>query len=199
MMTVRISQMKRLARWGIVVCLVLAGAYLGALSLRIARQAAVDEARPADVILVLGAAEYRGRPSPVLKARLDHALDLYKRQLAPLILTTGGSGGDPDYTEGDVGRSYLIGLGVPAEAIAVERESDSTAHSVAAAGEIMERMGQHSCIVVSDGYHILRAKMMIESRGIVAYGSPRPGGGAVPWWIYPREAASYLIWAIGLR
>src|SRR5215472_9862189 len=76
-----------------------------------------DEAQPADVILVLGAAEYNGRPSPVLRARLDHAIDLYKEKLAPRILTTGGAGGDPVYTEGTVGRSYLMSHGVPADAV----------------------------------------------------------------------------------
>jgi vancomycin permeability regulator SanA len=74
------------------------------------------------VILVLGAAEYRGRPSPVLKARLDHALDLYRKRLAPRIMTTGGAGGDPVFTEGGVGRDYLTSQGVPPEAIVVERE-----------------------------------------------------------------------------
>ena len=77
------------------------------LSVRIEQQSTRDEAQPADVILVLGAAEYRGRPSPVLRARLDHALELYERKLAPRILTTGGAGGDPVFTEGGVGRSYL--------------------------------------------------------------------------------------------
>ncbi len=182
-------------------CVATLAAYLGALALRIADQAGVDETRNADLILVLGAAEYRGRPSPVLKARLDHALELYRAKMAPLILTTGGAGGDPEYTEGDVGRTYLIEHSVPAEAIVVERESDSTAHSVAAAGEIMERMGLRSCLVVSDGYHILRAKKMLEARGLGAYGSPRrvAAGAEEPWWIYLREAVSYLVWAIGLR
>src|SRR4051794_23495692 len=72
----------------------------------IERQSTVDEARPADVILVLGAAEYRGRPSPVLVARLNHALWLYHEGLAPRILTTGGAGGDPSFTEGEVARAY---------------------------------------------------------------------------------------------
>src|SRR5579871_6556269 len=84
-------------------------------SMQIERQAYRDEAQPADVILVLGAAEYRGRPSPVLKARLDHALDLYRRHLARNIMTTGGAGGDPVFTEGEVGRAYLAAQGVPAE------------------------------------------------------------------------------------
>ena len=93
------------------------------ISVRIERQATRDEAQPADVIVVLGAAEYRGRPSPVLKARLDHALDLYRKHLAPRIMTTGGAGGDPVFTEGGVGRDYLTSQGVPPEAIVVERRA----------------------------------------------------------------------------
>src|SRR5215831_20687097 len=99
--------------------------YVAYLSVRIEQQSFREEARPADVILVLGAAEYRGRPSPVLRARLDHALGLYRRGIAPRILTTGGAGGDPIFTEGGVGRSYLIAHGVPSEAIVVENESES--------------------------------------------------------------------------
>src|SRR5436305_13593655 len=120
------------------------------LSLRIEQQSNVDEAQPADVIIVLGAAEYRGRPSPVLKARLDHALELYNRQLAPRIMTTGAAGGDPLYTEGAVGRSYLTSHGVSDEAVIVEPEGESTVQSTALAAEIMRRMGLHSAIVVSD-------------------------------------------------
>src|ERR1041384_2662418 len=111
------------------------------LSLRIEQQSTRDEARPADVILVLGAAEYRGRPSPVLRARLDHALDLSNRKLAARIMTPGGAGGDPVFTEGGVGRSYLIGHGVPSEAIVVETEGETTAHSIALAVELLRRMG----------------------------------------------------------
>jgi len=80
---------------------------IGWLTIQIYHQSEIDEAKPADVILVLGAAEYRGRPSPVLKARLDHALELYLRKLAPRVMTTGGAGGDPVFTECGVGRSYL--------------------------------------------------------------------------------------------
>src|ERR1700758_2567463 len=92
----------------------------------IRRQSTVDEVRHADVILVLGAAEYRGRPSPVLEARLNHALFLYLQNMAPRILTTGGSGGDPTFSEGAVGQAYLSQHGVPAEAILVESEGEST-------------------------------------------------------------------------
>src|SRR5271166_5873725 len=115
--------------------------YLIALTIRIGRQSTRDEARPADVIMVMGAAEYRGHPSPVLKLRLDHAVELYQRHLAPYIMTTGGAGGDPSFTEAGVGRSYLIDRGVPAESIIVEKEGGTTAYSLSAASEILRRMG----------------------------------------------------------
>jgi uncharacterized SAM-binding protein YcdF (DUF218 family) len=173
-----------------------------ALAVQIHRQGDRDEARPADVILVLGAAEYRGHPSPVLKARLDHALDLYKRKLAPRIMTTGGAGGDPVFTEGDVGRSYLSAHGVPAEAIIVESEGASTVQSLAMTGEILRRMGLHSVIVVSDGYHIYRVKRMLESIGLEAYGSPRKeqmsGGKLQEYWRDIKQAIGYLLWRAGM-
>ena len=121
----------------------------------------------------MGAAEYSGRPSPVLKLRLDHAAELYRRHFATYMMTTGGPGGDPKFTEGGVGRSYLVEQGVPAEAIIVENTGDSTVYSLAAASEILKRMGLKSCIVVSDGYHLFRAKRILMRAGMVAYGSPR--------------------------
>ncbi len=172
------------------------------LSVRIERQSTRDEAQPSDVILVLGAAEYSGRPSPVLKARLDHALELYNRNLAPRILTTGGAGGDPVFTEGGVGRSYLIGRGVPSEAIIVETEGESTVQSTSMAAEIMRRMGLRSVIVVSDGYHIYRVKQMLKSRGFQAYGSPRRDRSPEPLhdrWNYVKQAIGYLLWRAGVK
>src|SRR5579871_1489178 len=166
------------------------GAKIFSIANEIRRQSTVDEARPADVILVLGAAEYRGRPSPVLEARLNHALFLYLKGLAPRILTTGGSGGDPTFTEGEVGRAYLSRHGVPSEAILVESEGTSTVHSTAAAAEIMRRTNLKSCIVVSDGYHIYRVKKMLEFQGMDVYGSPRPSEPRQDWrqeWLYFRR------------
>src|SRR5262249_5646251 len=128
----------------------------------IERQSTVDEARTADVIVVLGAAEYRGQPSPVLEARLNHALFLYRQGLSTRILTTGGAGGDPKFTEGEVARAYLSKHDIPSEAIIVESEGESTVHSTFAAAEIMRRLNLKSCIVVSDGYHIYRVKKMLE-------------------------------------
>src|ERR1700676_4708470 len=147
----------------------------------IRRQSMRDEVRAAEVILVLGAAEYRGRPSPVLEARLNHALFLYHQNLAPRILTTGGKGGDPTFTEGEVAHAYLSRHEVPSEAILVESEGESTVHSIAAAAEIMRRMNLKSCIVVSDGYHIYRVKKMLETMGMDVFGSPRPSEPLDTW------------------
>jgi Uncharacterized conserved protein len=175
--------------------------YLTYIAAQIEKQSFVDEARAADVIVIMGAAEYHGRPSPVFRARLDHGLDLYHRKLASRILTTGGAGGDPLFTEGEVGRAYLITKGVPSEDIIVEKEAESTVHSVAAVGEIMRRMGLNSLILVSDGYHIFRAKKMLEFRGLTVYGSPRPSRPRSDfgrWKLYFRQAVAYLLWSIGI-
>ncbi len=187
-----------------VVAVVAGGIGLATVAREIRRQSRVDEARPADVIIVLGAAEYRGRPSPVLEARLNHALFLYLRNLAPRILTTGGAGGDPTFTEGGVAQAYLSRHGVPSEAILVESEGESTVHSIAAAAEIMRRMNLRSCIVVSDGYHIYRVKKMLENQGLKVYGSPRPEDRLLQepgWkqdWVYVRQALAYGLWRVGI-
>jgi uncharacterized SAM-binding protein YcdF (DUF218 family) len=176
--------------------------YLISLSVRIGRESTQDEARPADVILVMGAAEYRGHPSPVFKLRLDHAVDLYRQRLAPYLMTTGGPGGDPSFTEGGVGRSYLIDRGIPAEAIIVETEGASTVYSLSAASEILRRMGLRSCIVVSDGYHLFRVKRILEQDGFQVFGSPREQGETPParkWWLCFRQALGYGLWKIGVR
>ena len=181
---------------------IIAGAFeLRAIAEKIERQSTVDEARPADLILVLGAAEYRGRPSPVLERRLNHALWLYHEGLAPRILTTGGKGGDPVFTEGEVARAYLSKHSVPAESILVESEGDSTVYSTTAAAEIMRRLNLKSCIVVSDGYHIYRVKRMLESEGMSVYGSPRPEAPKSGWreqWLYFRQAIAYVLWRVGI-
>jgi uncharacterized SAM-binding protein YcdF (DUF218 family) len=166
------------------------------------RYAYIDESQPADVIVVLGAAEYYGRPSPVLKARLDHALGLYERNLSARIITTGGHGEGSQFSEGEVSREYLSQHGVPAEFITVETRGRSTMESSAAVVEIMDRMDLRSCIVVSDGYHIYRIKRMLEDHGFTAYGSPREPGSDSRWtraWYYAREAAIYLLWRVGVR
>jgi uncharacterized SAM-binding protein YcdF (DUF218 family) len=193
--------MKHVARL-LLLAIVAAGAgFLLRTAETISEQSSRDEARQADVIVVMGAAEYRGKPSPVLKARLDHSLELYREKKSARILTTGGAGGDPVFTEAEVSRDYLIRNGVPSEAILIEPEGESTAHSTAAAAEIMRRMGLRSCIVVSDGYHIFRAKKMLEAQGFKVYGSPRPSQpatGVGRWWLYVRQAVGYTLWRAGI-
>jgi uncharacterized SAM-binding protein YcdF (DUF218 family) len=199
------SGLKRKTARLAVLLLVLAAAGILAKTLSVARairvQSTVDELEPSDVIVVLGAAEYRGKPSPVLQARLNHALFLYRQQWAPRILTTGGAGGDPTFTEGEVGRAYLSSHGIPSEAIISETEGSSTVESTVAAAEIMRRMNLRSCIVVSDGYHIYRVKKMLESQGMQVYGSPRPTQPRDTWreqWLYFRQAIAYGLWRIGI-
>jgi len=192
---------------GVALLLVLAAASIVAsievfrVSKQIQRESLIDEAQPADAIIVLGAAEYRGKPSPVLQARLNHALFLYIKGLAPRVITTGGAGGDPVFTEGSVSRAYLTAHGVPPEAIVVEREGESTVQSVATVVEIMRRMNLKSAIVVSDGYHIFRVKKMLESSGLKVYGSPRPSLPPGEWrarWQDLRQAVGYLLWRGGI-
>jgi uncharacterized SAM-binding protein YcdF (DUF218 family) len=193
--------MRKLLWRGAALLTLVAAISLGWTVYAIYRQSLVDEARPADVILVLGAAEYRGRPSPVLRARLDHALALWEQKFAPRILTTGGAGGDPHFTEGEVSRNYLVKNGVPSEAIMLEAEGASTVHSTAAAAEIMRRMNWKSCIVVSDAYHIFRVKKMLEFRGLDVYGSPRPSepkGSLREKWLFVRQAIGYVLWRVGI-
>jgi uncharacterized SAM-binding protein YcdF (DUF218 family) len=193
--------MKKVLRYAITLVVIGFVLLVAVLAIRIQRQSTRDEARPADVILVLGAAEYSGRPSPVLRARLDHALELYNQKLASRIMTTGGAGGDPVFTEGGVGRTYLTSMGVPTDSIIVENEGTSTVESTAMAVEIMRRMGLRSVIVVSDGYHIFRVKRMLQAHGLTVYGSPREerGGDALhDGWNYVRQAMGYLLWRLGV-
>jgi uncharacterized SAM-binding protein YcdF (DUF218 family) len=195
--------MKRLAIWLCLPPLIFLLGYMFYVADNIERQSLIDESQPADVILVMGAAEYRGRPSPVLQGRLNHALLLYLKHLSPYILTTGGAGGDPDFTEGEVGRAYLVTHGVPAEAIITQAVGSTTVQSIDAAVETMRRMSLHSCIVVSDGYHIYRVKRVLEAEGIKVYGSPRPPAGSLTLkelrWLYLRQAVGFMLWRVGIN
>lgn len=167
-------------------------------------QAATDEARPADAIVVFGAAQYNGTPSPVFKARLDHAFDLEDRGMAPIVITTGGSGGDPKFTEAGVGRDYLIQQGVAADKILSETRSETTYQSVQAVARLLRQRGAKTCITVSDGFHLYRVKLMFSSQGITAYGSPAPESPieADPT-LRPlhslREALITTLWYVGIR
>ena len=148
--------------------------WFGWLYLQIKAVAGRDEARPADAIAVFGAAEYGGRPSPVLHARLDHAVNLYHEQIAPLMITLGGgSDRDSGMTEGGVGRDYLLANGVPFDRIVAERRSVDTEQQVERLAEIARARGLKRIVVVSDGTHLFRIRKLCEDAGLVVYTSPR--------------------------
>ena len=164
------------------------------------RQAHKDEAQPADAIVVFGAAEYSGRPSPVYRARLDHAYDLFERGLAPMVITTGGAGADPTFTEGGVGRDYLLSRGVPDRCLIAETQGDDTAESAQRVAAILRANGMSHVVAVSDAYHIFRIKRLLVRNGITAYGSPRPGSlpktTTAKLTAALRESASYIFWRL---
>lgn len=168
----------------------------------VSRQSSRDETRPADVIIVFGAAEYSGHPSPIYKARLDHAYTLFRKGMAPLIITTGGSAEDPNFSEGGVGRDYLISHGVPDNSIIAETQSSDTSESAARIANILRKNNLHTCLAVSDGYHLFRVKQMLEKQGVTVYASPRPDARVRTLWQRVRvklhEAISYTAWKLGL-
>ena len=139
-----------------------------------------DEAQSADAIAVFGAAEYSGRPSPVLHARLDHAVDLYHKQIAPLIITLGGgSDKDSGNTEGGVGRDYLLANGVPLANIIAETTSTDTEQQVRRLAQIARENHLQHIVVVSDGTHLFRVRELCEHAGLDVYTSPRPALGHI--------------------
>jgi uncharacterized SAM-binding protein YcdF (DUF218 family) len=132
-----------------------------------------DMAIPSDAIAVFGAAEYDGRPSPVFRARLDHAESLYSRGIAPLIITLGGDGGD-QFSEGRVGEEYLVGAGVPDSDIIAETESTSTDESVRRLKVIARTNNLQRIVVVSDATHLFRIHQICAANGLNVLTSPRP-------------------------
>lgn len=131
-----------------------------------------DEARPAQAIVVLGAAQYAGKPSPVLRARLDHALDLWNRHLASLLILTGGTGSGDTTSEAAVGRNYAKKHGVPDSAILVENEGRTTSESMRAVAGMLEVRGLQSALLVSDPFHMLRLRILARRFGFTPYTSP---------------------------
>jgi uncharacterized SAM-binding protein YcdF (DUF218 family) len=177
-------------------------AYVVFVYTRIEAQSSRDESQPADAIVVFGAAEYAGRPSPVFRARLDHAYTLFQRGLAPLIITTGGHGPDPHFSEGGVGRDYLAGRGVPEKNLIAETQSNDTADSAERVAVILKANGKRSCLAVSDDYHIFRIQQMLEAQGLVVYGAPRPESRPRSRWdhaiVVLKEVLSYTLWRLHL-
>ena len=171
-------------------------------SLRILREADKQELHPADAIVVFGAAEYAGHPSPVLRARLDRAYELFKLGLAPVVITTGGAAADPSFSEGGVGRDYLMHRGIPERNLIAETLGTDTAHSAERVGVILRANGMHSCLAVSDEYHVFRIKRLLQHEKVQVYVTPRAGSRPHGRWqrmiAILREAMSYLVWKLNI-
>ena len=167
-----------------------------------AQAAPAAKASPADAIVVFGAAEYDGKPSPVYRARLDHAHSLYQRGVAPLIITLGGPGGD-GYTEGGVGQDYLMGAGVPESDLIAETESTSTSQSVERLAVIARANHLRRLVVVSDEMHMFRIHAICAANGLNVLTSPRPriettkegSRESDPMW---HEIVTYTLWRLHL-
>jgi uncharacterized SAM-binding protein YcdF (DUF218 family) len=149
----------------------LVGAYA---TYRIWAQGQLDEQRPADAIVVMGAAQYDGRPSPIFAARLDHAVSLYQAGIAPTLVVTGGKADGDRTTEAASARAYAIARGVPSAAILVEDRSRTTQESIRSVSTLLREKGISQAIFVSDRPHMLRVLRMAHDDGIIAWGSPTP-------------------------
>jgi uncharacterized SAM-binding protein YcdF (DUF218 family) len=162
-------------RWGLTasIFLVIAAAVAGAaLIAGIYVQARSDETRPVDAIVVLGAAQYNGRPSPILEARLDEAIAAYREGVAPLIVVTGGRQQGDQFTEAEASRNYLIAKGVPKNAILMENEAHNSWQSMQGTAELLERRDLSKVLLVSDGFHLFRVKLMAKDLGLEPFGRP---------------------------
>jgi len=170
---------------------------------QIERYAYEDQAAPADVICVLGAAEYDGRPSPVLRSRLDHALALYEHGIAPVILTLGGSRPGDAYSEGQVGLAYLMTNGVPQRALIAETQSRSTEDQARRIVVIARKNGYRRIVIVSDPAHLFRIRELCRSQGLSVMTSPRPQlasvGSASEWDQVWHEIVTYTLWRMHLH
>jgi uncharacterized SAM-binding protein YcdF (DUF218 family) len=133
-----------------------------------------DQSRPAGAIVVLGAAQYVGRPSPVLRARLDHAIDLWHRGLAPILIVTGGTGRGDTTSEAAVSQRYAMQRGVPDQRILLETEGRTTSESMAGVAALMEGLGRRDVLLVSDPFHMLRLTILARRHGLQPYASPTP-------------------------
>ncbi len=192
-------------RWSLRLLLLAAvavSAFLIVTAIQVVHTASLQEIHPADAIVVFGAAEYSGRPSPVLRARLDHAFALYEQHIAPVVITTGGAAADPTFSEGGVGEAHLHKRGIPENALIAETQGSDTAQSAQRVAVIMRANGLHTCVAVSDAYHVFRIRKLLEHEGMQVYVAPRPDSVPRTRWTRAeavfRESVSYLLWKLGM-
>lgn len=191
--------------WTAIVALAFLLSVIGSTARSILLDSGKQELGRADAIIVFGAAEYDGRPSPVFRARLDHANDLFRQGLAPIVITSGGAASDPKYTEGGVGHDYLMRKGIPESALIAETQASDTSESARRVAVIMRANHLRSCIAVSDGYHVFRIRKMLEHERVQVYVAPRSDSATkarTRWQRFVsvmRETMSYLLWRAGIR
>src|SRR5438093_6223297 len=173
---------------GIAVVLLLALGW-AAVVVAVALAAARDQAAAADAIAGLGAAQYNGRPSPVFRARLDHAAALYQRGLAPVVLVTGGVGTGDTVSESEVGRRYLVKAGLPENAVVALPAGTSTSASLDGVALWFGGRDSRRVLLVSDGFHMLRLQIIARRLGLTPYTSPATGS---PIHANARRNAGYV-------
>src|SRR5437879_9745003 len=197
----RISKGRSFWLIGVIVA-VFAGLFLS-ICIGIGHAASRPQLHPADAIVVFGAAEYAGRPSPVYRARLDHAYELFRRGIAPVVITSGGAAADPNFSEGGVGHDYLKRRGIPDSSLIAETQGSDTAESAKRVGVILRANHMSSCIAVSDEDQVVRIGGLLEDERVRVYVSPRPESKPHSLWLRAwavlREAISYLAWRLHFR
>jgi uncharacterized SAM-binding protein YcdF (DUF218 family) len=146
---------------------------------RVWQVARTDDRNRADMVVVLGAAQYDGRPSSILEARLEHAKRLYDQQVAPVVVTVGGRQAGDNFTEAQASRMYLIDEGLPAADVLAVQTGVDTLTSLRAVAQVAREHGWHSAVIVSDPWHSLRARSMARDEGLSAWASPTRQGPAV--------------------
>jgi uncharacterized SAM-binding protein YcdF (DUF218 family) len=187
---------------GVVWVWVVVALYLAGLVYLVKVQSGLDETQPADAAIVLGAAVWAGSPSPVLTARLAHALDLFQKKQVNYIIVTGGVGTGDNLSEAEAGAQYLIENGVPASNIVLERDGRSTLQSLQAAAQLAAPLRLKRVLLVSDPFHMLRSLKMAHDLGFEAFASPtktspistRP---REEWLYMVREAIAYTSYVFG--
>ncbi|HEY1984861.1 MAG TPA: YdcF family protein [Terracidiphilus sp.] len=197
----RRRQLLKITLWSLLLLILACFAWCAWVYAQIEHYAATDQAAASDAIVIFGAAEYDGHPSPVFRARLDHAHALFNSHIAPLLITLGGDGGD-DFSEGAVGREYLVGAGVPNSAIIAETRSRSTSESARRVAVIARTNGLRRLVIVSDGTHLFRIHEICAAEGLNVLTSPRPQVGTES----PSEDAgrmaheiiTYTLWRLHL-
>jgi len=177
-------------RWLLVGCLGVLGLcvlYYVVTLIQVVRAGRQTDPDPAEAIVVLGAAQYDGRPSPQLAARLDHALDLYEEGVAPVVMVTGGNQPGDRFTEAEASASYLVDRGVPESAIMREDGGHTTYESLDAAADQLLAADLNDVVVVTDPYHSLRSRLIADEVGLDASLSPTPTSVVTGWSSFKRE------------